>query len=66
MIVEQMMKTDVIALKPSNTIADALSIVKQKTFVTYQLLMMNIMSLESSPIVIYAMQVHRFSMPMSI
>ncbi|EPZ37760.1 MULTISPECIES: acetoin utilization AcuB family protein [Anoxybacillus] len=30
MIVEQMMKTDVIALKPSNTIADALSIVKQK------------------------------------
>ncbi|WP_163150727.1 acetoin utilization AcuB family protein [Anoxybacillus sp. MB8] len=30
MIVEQMMKTDVIALKPSNTIADALNIVKQK------------------------------------
>lgn len=30
MIVEQMMKTNVIALKPSNTIADALNIVKQK------------------------------------
>ncbi|AKS39263.1 acetoin utilization protein AcuB [Anoxybacillus gonensis] len=30
MIVEQMMKTDVIALKPSNTIADALNVVKQK------------------------------------
>lgn len=30
MIVEQMMKTDVIALKPSNTIGDALNIVKQK------------------------------------